>query len=195
MVYTQPLTMLEEYPGCGIACLDVQTRKIKVPLSWSLVRYWIANEFPCYHDPLVSHTQFSYPIPVPLVSCQYLCSQLLIPRSKPMPRSTSMARSKPKPNYLLNSSLMFHHNQAPISITAKCPCPATIPINLPSSAKASLITHALHIISTTGNKAAAFHPSAHAPWQPEVNCLGRCKISYILLLVDIYAQHIYLCFI
>ena len=25
--------------------------------------------------------------------------------------------------------------------------------------------------------------------------MGHCKISYILLLVDIYAQHIYLCFI
>ena len=85
---------------------------------------------------------------------------LLIPRSKPTPRSTSMPRSKSKPRYPLYSSLMFHHYQAPISIAAKHPCPATIPIYLPSSAKASLTNCTLRIVSAGGNEAATFCSSA-----------------------------------
>ena len=44
-----------------------------------------------------------------------------------MPRSISTPRSQPRPRYLLYSSLMFCHSQAPISITTKCPAQPQFP--------------------------------------------------------------------
>ena len=55
-------------------------------------------------------------------------SYVLIPKFKPMPRSTSTPRSKSKPRYPLYSSLVSCHNQMPISVTAKHPCPVMIPL-------------------------------------------------------------------
>ena len=90
-----------------------------------------------------------------------------------MPRSIPMPRSQPMSSYLLYSSLMFHHSQAPISIATKCPspsqpsthlhrnqvpCPAMISVDPPVLAETLIITHRLCIISGGGNEAAAFYP-------------------------------------
>ena len=66
------------------------------------------------------------------------------------------------PRYLLYSSLVFHHSQAP--------CPATIPVDLPALAKASLTTHTLHVISTDGNKTAMFRSLAPYTLFNNVQC-------------------------
>ena len=80
-----------------------------------------------------------------------------LPRPKSMPRSTPMPRFKSKPRYPLYSSLVFCCSQAPISHHN--------PIDLPSLAKASFITHTLCDVSTDGDEAAAFHFQPHTPWQ------------------------------
>ena len=53
--------------------------------------------------------------------------KVLLPIPRPAPRSLSMPRSQPKPNYLLYSTLMFCHNQAPISVTSQAPIPSHDP--------------------------------------------------------------------
>ena len=53
---------------------------------------------------------------------------MLLPRPRPTPRSISTPRSQPKPNYPLYSTLVFHHNQAPISITSQVPIPSHDPL-------------------------------------------------------------------
>ena len=75
------------------------------------------------------------------------------------------------------------------SVTAKCPCPPTIPVNLPVSAKASLTTCTLCVISAGGNKTAAFHSSAphtlvtgSCPFK-EVNYPSSCSIYFLSLFI------------
>ena len=72
---------------------------------------------------------------------------LLIPKPKLMLRSIPMPRSQPMSSYPLYSSLVFHLSQAPISITTKVPCPATISTDPPFLAEALLITRRLCIVS------------------------------------------------
>ena len=76
-----------------------------------------------------------------------------LPRPKSMPRSTPIPRFKSKPRYPLYSSLVFCYSQAPISHHN--------PIDLPSLAKASFITHALCDVSTDSDEVAAFHFQPH----------------------------------
>ena len=89
---------------------------------------------------------------------------LSIPRSKPMPRSKSTPRSKPKPWYLLYSNLVFHHSQAPISFTAKRPCPVMIP----SIFRPQLKCHSPLIHNVTFPQAVTRWPHSasqlHTPW-------------------------------
>ena len=102
---------------------------------------------------------------------------VLIPKSELMPRSLFTPRSQPMSSYLLYSSLVFHHSQAPISVSAKRLTQPRFP-SLPCSAKTLTIStsQVMFLGAVTRWPCLIFRPQI--PWWPEVKHIGRIILHW-----------------
>ena len=110
-----------------------------------------------------------------------------------MPRSPSTPKSQPMSSYLLYSSLVFCHSQAPISITAKHLAQPQFP-SLPCSAKMLTISTGQVIFprAVTRRPHLIFRPQVS--WWPEVEYIGRIVLHQQFPIQFLYFLLIHYCF-